>query len=431
MLYKKKSLNKRRRWPQFLACLVVLMIAGVAISQIPSIKSRLIWRMERSTTYLRVLFNPVHNMPTPNADVAIDQATATSTPQPTQAVTATPVEATVQAEPTRVLSPTPTLTPTPLPESARLDAPPYEQQDINNCGPTTLAMFLSYYNWEGDQFTISDVIKPIPQDRNVNVEELQYFTSNYVGYLRTDYRVGGTVERLKSFIAAGQPVMIEEGFLMAESYWPDDDRWSGHYLLITGYNDATQTFTTQDSFLGPNRTVTYTDLEKTWQAFNHVYFFAYYPEQEDAIKAMLGDDWDADQNRQNALDASLALTESDPENSYPWFNLGSNYIYFGKYSEAVRAYDKAREIGIPQRMLRYQFGPFFAYFHTNRIEDLQAVTDYALQITPNSEEALLWNGWALYRLNRRVEAMEQFQKAIDAHPGYLDAQYAMNYVASN
>ena len=431
MLYKKKSLNKRRHWPQILVGLAVLMIAGAALLQIPAIKSRLIWRVERSTTYFRVLFNPVDSMPTPNEEVAVSQVTGTTTPQPTQAVTATQVEATAQPEPTRALSPTPTFTPTPLPETARLEAPPYELQDINNCGPTTLAMFLSYYNWEGDQFTISDVIKPIPQDRNVNVEELQYYTSNYVGYLRTDFRVGGTVERLKSFIAAGQPVMIEEGFLMAEYYWPDDDRWSGHYLLITGYNDVTQTFTTQDSFVGPDRTVTYTDLEKTWQTFNHVYFFAYYPEQEETIKAMLGDDWDADQNRQNALDQSLALTESDPENPYPWFNLGSNYIYFGKYSEAVRAYDKAREIGIPQRMLRYQFGPFFAYFHSNRIDDLLAVTDYALKITPNSEEALLWNGWALYRLNRRIEAMEQFQKAMDAHPGYLDAQYAMNYVVSN
>ena len=28
------------------------------------------------------------------------------------------------------------------------------------------------------------------------------------------------------------------------------------------------------------------------------------------------------------------------------------------------------QCGLPQRMLRYQFGPFFAYFHTGRIDDL-------------------------------------------------------------
>jgi hypothetical protein len=27
------------------------------------------------------------------------------------------------------------------------------------------------------------------------------------------------------------PVMIEESFIMEESYWLNDDRWAGHYLL--------------------------------------------------------------------------------------------------------------------------------------------------------------------------------------------------------
>ncbi len=48
--------------------------------------------------------------------------------------------------------------------------------------------------------------------------------------------------------------------------------------------------------------------------------------------------------------------------------------------------------GLPQRMLRYQFGPFLAYFNALRTEDLLALTDYALDRTANSEEALLWRG---------------------------------------
>lgn len=82
-------------------------------------------------------------------------------------------------------------------------------------------------------------------------------------------------------------------------------------------------------------------------------------------------------------------------------------------------------------MLRYQFGPFFAYFHTNRIDDLLALTDYALQITPNSEEALLWNAWALYRQNKREDAMNQLNLALEAHPGYADALYAQSYILNN
>ena len=82
-------------------------------------------------------------------------------------------------------------------------------------------------------------------------------------------------------------------------------------------------------------------------------------------------------------------------------------------------------------MLRYQFGPFFAYFHAGMTTELLTVTEYALARTPNSEEALLWHGWALYRLSKKNEAVSDWQKALEYHPGYQDAQYALDFVASN
>ena len=78
-------------------------------------------------------------------------------------------------------------------------------------------------------------------------------------------------------------------------------------------------------------------------------------------------------------------------------------------------------------MLRYQFGPFFAYFNTNRTEDLVELAEYALKITPNSEEALLWRGWGLYRSGDKLKAAEDFLAALEAHPGYFDAEYALEF----
>ncbi|NPV56897.1 MAG: hypothetical protein HPY76_09560, partial [Anaerolineae bacterium] len=106
-------------------------------------------------------------------------------------------------------------------------------------------------------------------------------------------------------------------------------------------------------------------------------------------------------------------------------------VYFESYIQAALAYDTARQLGLPQRMLRYQFGPFLAYFHTSRNDDLLTLTDYALEITPNSEEALLWRGWALYRASDRAGAAESFQRALDAHPGYEDAIYGLNFLREN
>jgi tetratricopeptide (TPR) repeat protein len=172
-------------------------------------------------------------------------------------------------------------------------------------------------------------------------------------------------------------------------------------------------------------------LDKNWKAFNRVYILVYPSDQRARLQEILGDQWDPNVNRQHAQDAAQKEINEDSTDSFAWFNLGTNLVYFEKYSQAAQAYDQARKIGLPQRFLRYQFGPFFAYFHTERMDDLLALTDYALKRTPNSEEALLWRGWAMYRKGDKEAAVKLFQEALDARPGYPDAQYALTFVVNN
>jgi tetratricopeptide (TPR) repeat protein len=292
-------------------------------------------------------------------------------------------------------------------------------------------MYLRFYGWEGGQADIADLLKPFLNDRNVNVEELVYYVRTRAGWLNAEYPVGGDLALLKQLLAAGLPVMVEESFYFDEPYWTNDDLWAAHYLLVTGYDDATQTFIGQDSFHGADQRVPYETLDRNWQAFNRVYILIYPPGQEPTIQAILGENWDPDANRQHALQVAQAETQSDPQNAFTWFNLGSNLTYFERYIEATDAYDKARELGWPQRMLRYQFGPFIAYFHTGQMDDLVALTEYALKVTPNAEEALLWHGWAMYRLGKTSEALSDFQQALVENPNYQDAQYALDFVSQN
>ena len=404
----------------FIAVILMVVLLGT--------QSRFSWQREVITTYIRGVLNPVESIPTAVSIVEREENTPIAVmPSATKTETIPTQTPTVEREETEV----PTPTATAIPERVVLSSPAYEKQDINNCGPATLSMYLKYYGWEGDQFTISDLIKPIPQDRNVNVEELDYYVRNYAGWLQTVYRVGGDIDLLKELVAAGIPVMIEESFTFEEYYWPNDDKWAGHYFLVTGYDDQLQAVVGQDSFYGADRWVDYGTLQRQWQSFNYVYTVVYLPTQEETVKNILGENWDRDKNRQFALEKAQQETKDDPDNVFAWFNLGSNQVYFGDYRDATLSFDRAREIGWPQRMLRYQFSPFMAYFHSLRNEDLMVLTDYALQRTPNSEEALLWKGWGLYRDGKTLEAMESFMQAFEERPGYEDALYAINYVNQN
>ncbi len=411
------------RTKPFVTLLLVLvgfpLVAALAY-QLPPVKSRLEWRIDFALAYLRGAANPVGEVPTPLPQPTESQA-PTATPAP--ATTATPEP----SQPTATLSPSPT----PLPAAASLNPPAWEKQGPNNCGPATLAMLLRYYGWEGDQDLIDDLIKPETKDRNVNVEEIVYYVRNRAGWLRAEFRVGGDLQTLKSLLAAGFPVMIEESFYDDVAYWPNDDLWAAHYLLVTGYDDASQTFIGQDSYRGPDRQIPYQTLDEYWKAFNRVYILVFRPEQEETLQSILGAQWDPDANRQHALEVAQRETEANPQDAFAWFNLGSNLVYFERYTEAGHAYDEARKIGLPQRFLRYQFGPFLAYFHGSRDADLLALAEYVLKNTPNSEEALLWRGWALYRKGDLAGARASFQAALQANRFYQDAQYALDFISSN
>ena len=412
-----------------LLLIIFLGLAGLALLTglawgVPSIQRRLAWQSEIALTYLRGVLNPAGSLPTslPQPQVAI-------THQPTSPATpATTLEPTLS--PTVGPSPTPTPFPTPIPQAVSLTAPKWEKQDANNCGPASLALYLRHYGWEGDQFTISEEIKPFREDRNVNIEELAYYARNRTGWLNFEYRVGGDLETLKQILAAGLPVMIESGTRLDQSYWPNDDQWAAHYLLLTGYDETTQTFTGQDTYFGADKKIPYAKLDKDWQAFNRVYIMLYPPDQEPTIKSILGEQWDVEFNRQHALQAAQAETQEDPLDAFAWFNLGTNLAYFERYIDATEAFDRARNIGLPQRMLRYQFSPFMAYFHSGQIDDLNELLGYALKITRNSEEAFLWRGWMSYRQGNRVQAIEDFRRAIQANPNYEDAKYALEFVGA-
>ncbi|MEJ2607740.1 MAG: tetratricopeptide repeat protein [Anaerolineales bacterium] len=344
------------------------------VYQFTPVKDELEWRLDAAAGIVRGWLYPGDTLPTPSG-----AAPAVVSSFPTAAAPLFTSEPTASA--------TPASTPTPIPDSIRLAAPEWEKQDWNNCGPATLALGLRYYGWDGDQFSISNVVKPDRGDRNVNIDELAYYVRTRAGWMAAMYRVAGTLEILKRFIAAG--------------------------------------------YQGPDREVSYAVLDDGWKAFNRVYMILYPVEQRPIIEGLLGDDLDEAVNRERALQAAQDEIQLDAEDPYAWFNLGTNLLYFDRYSEAAHAFDTALAIGLPWRFTRYQFGPYIAYFNQGRYQDVIDLADATLRRTNKAEESNLWRGWARYQLGDINGAIEDFRAALRVNPNYFDAQYALEYVGAS
>jgi tetratricopeptide (TPR) repeat protein len=373
---------------------------------------------------VRSVVDPIPEVvPTP---ALLPSVALASTPTPTTAPTATPA---VSPTPTVPASPTPIPpSPTPLPGEVTLTGFKHEYQAFNNCGPASLAMTLSFWQWAGDQKTAANALKPIQDDKNVSPIELYEYavTQGFDGYIR----VNGDIDTLRRFIAAGYPVLVEKGFTCAPGENCSD--WFGHYSVFAGYNDAEEYFVLQDSFRGPNIKITYAELMENWRAFNFLYvvLFPASPEHDARVQALLGPAADLEQNYAGALaharEEAQTLTGRDA--AFAWFNVGTNLHYQNDYLGAANAYDESRRLGLPYRMLWYQFGPYRAYYYTGRYQEVADLATFAIDSVnsvPGLEEAYYWRGLARVALGQRDQAIEDFRTALQRHPGWGPAEEAL------
>ncbi len=362
--------------------------------------------------------------PTLPAPPIISQTTTdspTQTPQPTPTTTPTPI-------------PTPSPTPIPAPPSVRLNGIQHQFQSWNNCGPATLAMTLSYFGLNLSQEQTAAVLKPNPEDRNVSPWEMVDYVNEYTPY-KAIFRVNGRIDTIRRLLSEGIPVIVEIGIdPPGEFRWMG---WYGHYLLIVAYDDAAQQFRVYDSWFGTSeepltnanpdgRILTYADVQTYWPHFNRNYIALYRPEQAQTVADIIGADMDDATMWQNALRKAQQDAASDPENAFYWFNLGTAYNAHQEYEKAAQAFDQARAIGLPWRMMWYQFGPYEAYYQTGRYEDVILLADVTLQDRPYFEESFYYKGLALEALGSHQEAVEFWQKAAEFNPNYRPAQETLS-----
>ncbi|MCI0579798.1 MAG: C39 family peptidase [Chloroflexi bacterium] len=327
----------------------------------------------------------------------------------------------------------PTNTPIPIPPSARLPVIDHQFQTWNNCGPATLAMTLNYFGLPIGQSQTAAVMKPNPEDRNVSPHEMAAYVNDQTEQAAIS-RTNGNLDILRRLLAAGVPVIIELGIDPPGAYaWMG---WYGHYLLVVAYDDDAQKIWVFDSWLGTSdvpgenadlmgREIEYLVVDQYWQQFNRNYIAVFRPEQRAQVEAIIGPDMDDAAMWQRSLVVAQAEAEAEPENAYAWFNLGSVYNVLGDYERAAAAFDQARAIGLPWRMLWYQFGPYEAYYQVGRYEEVLLLADATLQDRPYFEESFYYKGLALAALGRTGEARDNLQQAVEFNPNFTLAAEAL------
>jgi hypothetical protein len=351
----------------------------------------------------------------------------------------------VTAVPTTA-TPLPTMTPTPalsgaevavpLPRQARIDGLRIIPQGFNNCGPANLAINLNFYGDPTTQNEAAAFLKPNREDRNVSPWQIVDYVNEQTG-LRAFVGSGGDLELIKRFVAAGFPIVVEKGYEPSPK-----DGWLGHYLTIFAYDDDKQEFLSMDTNLGPwdgsGRVDSYETIDYYWQQFNYTFWLVYPQEKEGHVLAMLGPGMlDTAVMWQKAAELAQAEIDTNPDNAFAWFNLGTSLTRLGEmtgeiafYENGAAAFDQARTIGIPPRIVWYQFRPYIAYMKVGRYEDMLALADTTLstQGGRNVEETYLYKGHALALTGVGPGAVEAYQQALRLNKYFYPAQWALDAI---
>jgi hypothetical protein len=358
--------------------------------------------------------------PTPQTAPEITEAA----PQPAVMPSATPEPAlpTATTPPQPGAQGTTNVVASSLPAAERIVGFRHEQQDWNNCGPATLTMALSYFGWTRDQQYARGFLRPNREDKNVSPEELADFVNTRT-QVRAIVRMGGSLDLLKALIANRFPVIVERG-IMFEAY-----DWVGHYQLLVAYDDTQRSFYAFDSFLGTGAaqlgvTVPYQELDEGWRAFNRTFLVVYNPADEAYLQAVLGDLYDPRRAAQIAFEKAQAEAQLNRQDGFAWFNMGTSLVALGEYEQAARAFDLARQLELPWRMLWYQFGPFEAYYNTRRYDDVLSLAQTNLNSASELEESYYWRGRVYEAQGNRAQAIAEYNRALSYNSNFTAARAA-------
>ncbi len=374
----------------------------------------------------------------PEQEVSGDEFTAALALEPTQPLPTPVVVVEVETEEPAVVAeatatataeatPTPTLTPTatPIPiyapklDFVNLGGYQHNWQTWNNCGPATIATYLSFHGKGITQAETASVLKPNERDKNVRVDEIVSFVETRFPDLIVTPLMNGDAETLKLLLSNNLPVMLQT--------WleEDPDDGMGHYRFLVGYDQAAAEWIVSDSYVSTGVESPYAGIRVEnqkfldhWLVFDNIFILIYEPEETELVQSIIGADLNPEENLQQALADYSAKLQADDQNPFLWHTMGDLLLQDGRPEQAAQAYDQARAIGLPWRMFWYSFGVFEAYASVGRYQDVIDLADATIESGGPGEEIFLWKGLAHQALGDDAAAQDAFNKGLWWNPTY-------------
>ncbi len=436
---------------KILLAIIGFLVLAVAVYNLPFVNSRLAWRVDNLRAAVRNLINP-----------PAEQVFIPATLPPTERVLPTPIVTHIAPPATDTPAPalptaTATITPTPLPERVDLKGERFyadQKNRWNYCGPANLVMALKFWGWKGLPGKTDDlrdqaasIVKPGFVDPSKSFIDRGRLDLNVMPYEMADFvidhtdysaliRHGGELHTLKALLSAGFPSVIEKGYYERDTQ--GKRTWMGHYLFVTGYDEAQGVFIAQDAYYlngeqpRKNRRISYDELLEGWRSFNYLFMVVYPPDREQEVMAALGNWSDTNWAYRHALELAEAdiQTQAETDLFFSWFNKGTSLVQLQDYAGAGAAYDQAFTLyaGLtqdnsqrPYRMVWYQTGPYWAYFYTGRYQDVINLANVTLSTPstgPTLEESLYWRAMASYAIGKTGPAAADMLEAVRLNPNF-------------
>ncbi len=160
-----------------------------------------------------------------------------------------------------------------LDQTVLITDPVTDTDIIRQSGANSLDVLMRFWGSIGNP---TDQLLPGRQSVNMTPFDIVRFINSNTN-LKAISRVGGDIDTLKRFVAAGFPVIVERGVDGAAVSGISD--WIGTFNVINGYDDAQQSITMLSSYRVPGvyTNIYYDSFVRQWRAFNYEYLVIYKP----------------------------------------------------------------------------------------------------------------------------------------------------------